>query len=102
MSTGGEGLIQPNHVATQPQPPFPDDGGNADGAGSPPVDLIFCDVVEPLDAEDVTETGPVECVQEAGGCGGEGSGLRSVKEDQDHIGEDSHLRRCVDLQTLLK
>lgn len=82
MSAGGEGLIQPNHVAKQPQPPSHDVGGNVAGSASTPVVLIVCDVVEPLDAEDVTETGLVECMQVVGGYGGEGPGLRPVKSSQ--------------------
>lgn len=62
---GWNSLIQPVQIAKEPQPPSPDDGGDGDGASSPPVDLVICVVV---DSEDVMETGLVECVQVASGC----------------------------------
>lgn len=60
------------------------------GMGDPA--LVFGDMVESLDAEDLAETGLLECIQAAGSCSREGPGLRPIKEDGDQTCvEDAHL-----------
>lgn len=86
---GGRALAERACLAAIPSsnlamwPPSPDDGGDGNGAATLPVDLIVCDEVEPSNAQVATETGPVERVQVQCGCGGDGPGLRPVKEGGD-------------------